>query len=199
MVSSHIILACMWILYCLLHSVLASLKFKKWIGPRMGKQYKLYRLYYSIFAFVSFVPMVTWLILLPSYKLFATTRFTMIIGSTITLSGFAIMCISNIKYFMQTTGLNALIEEEKEYALMMSGIHQFVRHPLYTGTFLFIWGWFILIPNISVLITDVIITVYTLIGLNFEEKKLEKEFGDSYRLYKQKVPALIPKSIKYSK
>jgi protein-S-isoprenylcysteine O-methyltransferase Ste14 len=179
--------------------VLASLKFKKWIGPRMGKQYKLYRLYYSIFAFVSFAPIVAWLILLPSYKLFATTRFTMIIGSIITLSGFTIMCISNIKYFMQTTGLNALIEEEKEYALMISGIHQFVRHPLYTGTFLFIWGWFILIPNISVLITDVIITVYTLIGLNFEEKKLEKHFGDSYKLYKQRVPALIPKSIKYGK
>jgi protein-S-isoprenylcysteine O-methyltransferase Ste14 len=100
---------------------------------------------------------------------------------------------------MQTTGLNILTEKKKEYALMVSGIHQFVRHPLYTGTFLFIWGWLILIPNISVLITDVIITVYTLIGLNFEEKKLEKEFGESYKLYKQKVPALIPKSIKYSK
>src|SRR5215467_5874638 len=106
MIGSHTILACIWILYCLLHSVLASLKFKKWIQPRMGKQYKLYRLYYSIFAFVSFVPIVAWLILLPSYRLFTTTRFTMIIGGIITLSGFIIMCISNIKYFMQTTGLN---------------------------------------------------------------------------------------------
>jgi len=32
------------------------------------------------------------------------------------------------------------------------------------------------------------------VGLRFEEKKLEKEFGDAYEIYKQKVPMIIPKA-----
>jgi protein-S-isoprenylcysteine O-methyltransferase Ste14 len=43
-------------------------------------------------------------------------------------------------------------------------------------------------------IADLIITIYTLIGLRFEEKKLEKEFGLAYEIYKQKVPMIIPKA-----
>jgi protein-S-isoprenylcysteine O-methyltransferase Ste14 len=68
-----------------------------------------------------------------------------------------------------------------------------VRHPLYAGTFIFIWGLFILVPSLSLLISNTIITIYTLIGLRFEEQKLEKEFGDAYKTYKQKVPMIIPK------
>ena len=76
---------------------------------------------------------------------------------------------------------------------MITGIHKIVRHPLYAGTFMFIWGLLIALPYLSLLIADVIITVYTLIGLKLEEKKLEKEYGAAYKLYKQKVPMLIPR------
>ena len=94
---------------------------------------------------------------------------------------------------MQLSGLRELFENKMSDELMISGIHRMVRHPLYTGTFIFIWGLFILYPYVSTLISDVIITVYTLIGLRFEEKKLEKEFGEKYRVYKNHVPMLIPK------
>ena len=38
-----------------------------------------------------------------------------------------------------------------------------------------------------------IITIYTLIGLKWEEKKLEREFGEAYRMYKQQVPMIFPR------
>jgi protein-S-isoprenylcysteine O-methyltransferase Ste14 len=110
------------------------------------------------------------------------------------------MSISILKYFMQVSGLKELIEEktgdESGNELMITGIHKFVRHPLYTGTFVFVWGLLIIFPYASVLIIDVIITVYTLIGLQFEERKLEREFGAAYKLYKKKVPMLIPRLVK---
>jgi protein-S-isoprenylcysteine O-methyltransferase Ste14 len=37
-----------------------------------------------------------------------------------------------------------------------------------------------------------VITFYVLIGVRFEEKKLESEFGKSYKTYQSKAPKFIP-------
>jgi protein-S-isoprenylcysteine O-methyltransferase Ste14 len=65
-----------------------------------------------------------------------------------------------------------------------------VRHPLYTFGLLFIW----LTSTVSQNSLTVYIgaTLYTLIGAYFEERKLLREFGDSYAEYKKKTPMLIP-------
>ena len=76
---------------------------------------------------------------------------------------------------------------------MTTGIHNYVRHPLYAGTFLFIWGLLLLLPYWSLLIADSIITLYTLIGIRFEENKLVREFGKPYEEYQNEVPMIIPR------
>ncbi len=95
---------------------------------------------------------------------------------------------------MSLSGLKSLYLNDEQAAnqLQVSGIHRFVRHPLYSGTFLAIWGLWLLVPQLSLLVANIIITAYTLLAIGWEEKKLEAEFGDSYRLYKQQVPKLIP-------
>ncbi len=94
---------------------------------------------------------------------------------------------------MSLSGIKTLISEEPTpNALRIDGVHKYVRHPLYLGTFLFIWGLFILVPLISLLIANIIITVYTLIGTAFEEQKLQKEFGTAYTNYQTQVPRIIP-------
>ena len=75
---------------------------------------------------------------------------------------------------------------------MTGGFHRYVRHPLYLGTFITIWAGFLLLPLISLLISNAIITIYTLIGIELEEKKLILEFGEDYREYQNRVPRLIP-------
>ena len=75
---------------------------------------------------------------------------------------------------------------------MISDIHKLVRHPLYLGTFTFIWGLWLLFPTLSLLIANFIITVYTLIGIRFEEKKLVELFGENYTRYQQSVPKILP-------
>lgn len=108
--------------------------------------------------------------------------------------GLLIMALCIEKYFGRLSGLKTLFVDEVHTGnqLIVTGMHRYVRHPLYTGTFLFIWGLFIFIPYTSLLISNFIITVYTLIGIRWEEEKLIQEFGDSYKIYQKKVPKLIP-------
>lgn len=195
MLESHIILAVGWILFCAFHSVFASPKFKQLVERRMGNQYKYYRVYYTVFAFASFAAIMIYLFEMTSYKLFTSATGTIISGILMAGTGIVIVIICIIKYFMQVSGLKGLIQDKMNNELMITGVHKVVRHPLYAGTFIFIWGLLILFPSLSLLISDTIITIYTLVGLRFEEKKLEREFGDAYRVYKQKVPMIIPKLV----
>lgn len=192
MITSHVILAVGWTLFCALHSVLASSRFKKFASDKLGTQYKFYRLYYTLFAFASFAAILLYQLSINSSKIFIPTNATLVAGIVITLLGLTIMSICIVKYFLQVSGLKDLIENRTNNELMITGIHKIVRHPLYSGTFVFIWGLLVIFPVISLLIANTIITIYTLIGLRFEEKKLEKEFGDAYKTYKQKVPMIIP-------
>jgi protein-S-isoprenylcysteine O-methyltransferase Ste14 len=193
MFQSHFILASGWVFFCAFHSIFASSKFKQAAKKWMGTHYKFYRLCYTVFSSISFFAVLVYLLLIPSYKFFKPNEVTIITGVVVSLSGLIVMGICIVKYFMQLSGLRELFENKMSDELMTSGIHGLVRHPLYTGTFIFTWGLFILFPSISTLISDVIITVYTLIGLHFEEKKLQNQFGEKYLQYMRNVPMLIPK------
>ena len=196
MINAHVILAAAWISYCILHSVLAASTFKRQAQRWMFGHYKYYRLYYTLFAAVSFVAILIYQVTMNSYQLFVPTATSVVLGIVIAVLGLTIMCVCILKYFMQLSGLKGLIENTQSNELMITGIHKIVRHPLYTGTFIFIWGMLVVFPLASLLIANTIITIYTLIGLRLEEKKLEREFGEAYRLYKQRVPMLIPKIIR---
>ena len=158
----------------------------------MSSQHRFYRLYYTIFAFISFAAVLGYQLAISSYRLFPSTTTSLTIGIIVSAFGLAVMCVCIVKYFMQLSGLRGLIENKKDNELMITGIHKIVRHPLYAGTFIFIWGLLILYPYLSLFIADAIIIVYTLIGLKFEEKKLEEEFGEAYKRYKQRIPMIVP-------
>ena len=87
-------------------------------------------------------------------------------------------------------GLRQLIEEEKTGGLVTSGLYRSVRHPLYTFSLLILW----LVPSMSLnsFIIYVVLTVYVLIGIFFEERKLLREFGGAYEQYRSVTPMLIP-------
>ena len=189
---NHIILAFLWILYCVLHSVLADTGIKKRLSQAMGKNYRYYRLFYNIFAFLFLVALIYFQVSISTAQLFEVSTPILIAGFIIAFSGMVLMVICIGKYFFNISGLRSLVHEEVANVLVISGIHKYVRHPLYLGTFAFIWGLFLLLPYFSLLISDTIITVYTLIGIGLEEKKLISEFGDSYSQYRSQVPKLIP-------
>lgn len=192
MQKTHLVLAFLWILFGVLHSVLASAPLKHRIASAFPRVFKYYRLLYTLFAFLTFGFVLWYQLTLPSPLLFNRHLFTTATGATVAATGLVIMSICINKYFMSLSGLKSLFQERPVHTLMINGIHRYVRHPLYLGTFLAIWGAFLLYPALSLFISNVVITVYTLIGISFEERKLIAEFGAAYKNYQQTVPKLIP-------
>jgi protein-S-isoprenylcysteine O-methyltransferase Ste14 len=192
MLNAHILLAVLWILFGVLHSVLASLTVKQKFASALPRFAKHYRLLYTFFAFATFAAVILYQVRMASAYVFQPTQVIIGAGVLISLAGLLIMGICIKKYFLSLSGLKSLFQEKPAHELMIGGIHRYVRHPLYLGTFLAIWGGFLIYPVLSFFITNVVITVYTLTGIRFEEKKLITEFGPSYEAYRQQVPKLIP-------
>jgi protein-S-isoprenylcysteine O-methyltransferase Ste14 len=192
MTISYLVLATLWIVYCVLHSVFAAGSIKHWASGRMNKSFRYYRFGYTIFSFLGLVGILIYQFNIPSQLMFRPMLFIEVAGFIIGLAGAAVMLMMIRKYFMQLSGVRWLFQQQVKSSLEITGLHRFTRHPLYLGTFAFIWGWCLINPSISFFIASFIITVYTIIALKFEEEKLVKEFGESYLEYRKKVPKLIP-------
>lgn len=76
---------------------------------------------------------------------------------------------------------------------VVRGPYRWVRHPLYFFSLLMIWS----CPFLTMdrLVFNGLFTIWTVIGMNLEERDLVAYFGRDYHEYQQKVPILIPTRI----
>lgn len=192
MSKAHWILLGFWVIYCFIHSSLAGTTVKNHIQNFSGRAFKYYRPVYSIFAGITLALILWYQYSIKSPSLFFY-YYLFIPGIIIAITGSCIMVSCIYKYFYELSGLQALQKPQTKNTLQQTGLHQFVRHPLYFGTLLFIWGLFLIFPLLNNIISCIVITVYTLFGIKLEERKLRLEFGESYVNYAAKVPKLIPK------
>jgi len=158
----------------------------------MGAAFKYYRPLYSIFAFVTLALLLRFQFSIESSSLFSVTIYSYLPGIIAALTGLSIMIFCINKYFYEMSGLQAIQNSQPKNTLKQSGLHRYVRHPLYLGTLLFIYGLFLIFPLTNNLIAVIIITTYVLCGIRLEEKKLRAKFGETYIEYAKKVPQLIP-------
>ena len=193
MLLNHVLLAALWVLYCVLHSVLASRRVKIFVQSRSEKVFRYYRLSYTLFAALSLAAVVWFQLSIATVFLFPPFVVADILGGITAVTGLLIMFICIKKYFLSLSGLKSLVQERPSATLMISGIHRYLRHPLYLGTFLFLWGVWLITPTLSLLIANSIITAYTVYAIRLEEKKLVQEFGEQYIQYQKEVPKLLPR------
>lgn len=193
MLLPHLILAGLWILYCFLHSLMASQSFKQKVQSLAGSGYRYYRLFYTLFAAFSLAGVIYYQVTIDTLSVFQPALLTTVVGSLLGVTGLVIMFICIKKYFLSLSGLKSLYQEAPSAELMIRGIHRYLRHPLYLGTFLFIWGLWVVFPSLGLLVADVVITAYTLYAIQLEEDKLVLEFGEKYRQYQKEVPKLLPR------
>jgi methanethiol S-methyltransferase len=179
-------------LWGVLHSLLASNKTKDFFRHAFGDGFmRSYRLLYNLFAFFSFLSILYLMMVLPDgllYEVPAPFNLLMRLGQGIALI-FLFMAIFQTDV-LSFAGLRQIFEEEKKGPLVTGGLYRYVRHPLYTFSLLIIW----LSPTMSLntFIGYLALTIYLLIGIVFEERKLLREFGEEYASYRSVTPMLIP-------
>lgn len=193
MLQNHILLALLWILFGVFHSAFASGRFKRALFARSPGLRPYYRAAYVLFAFASMGGVLWFQLHLVSPRLLGTwARWP---GAILAVAGGGLMAICIRKYFLSLSGLRSLVQhEEVANELRVDGVHRYVRHPLYLGTFLFIWGLFGLFPFASLLLMCAVVHAYTLLALRFEEAKLRREFGTAYERYARRVPRVWPRA-----
>ena len=91
--------------------------------------------------------------------------------------------------FAGVTQLFTPPKQDQEEPLHLGGLHRYVRHPLYTGGYLYLWG---SVRTEFDLATALLASLYLMIGTHFEEQKLIAIYGEAYRDYQQAVPAILP-------
>ncbi len=93
----------------------------------------------------------------------------------------------------QVMGRAELEPAKHEQKLVSTGMHARVRHPLYLGHLCMLLGWTVATGWIALygLTGFAVLSGWAMIY--FEERELEKRFGEEYREYKRRVPALVPR------
>ena len=152
---------------------------------------RFYRLSYNIYALISILPILYLMIVLadqPLYRVPAPYDYLMRVGQGASI--FLLLVAVFQTDLLSFAGLRQLVEDEKTGPLITRGLYHFVRHPLYTCSLLILW----FSPNMSVnsFVVYLGLTVYVLIGIFFEERKLLREFGQDYAKYRSATPMLIP-------
>jgi len=178
-----------------IHSILASLTVKDLLENKFGLLYhQYYRLIYVIFSALSFCGVLAAVIFLPDKHFYTIPLPWIIITGIIQLAG-----VGLVMYSLHQTGTMIFLGfsqavkpgfENKTVPFITDGAFNYIRHPIYTGSFLLIW--FLPFMSQNILAFNIAATVYIFIGVIFEERKLEIEFGEQYREYKRHTPKFIP-------
>lgn len=81
---------------------------------------------------------------------------------------------------------------KENHQLVCTGPYQLVRHPIYTGLLLAIFGTTLALGEYRGLVATALMFVSFWRKLQLEEALMRNTFGDSYRRYCQQTAALIP-------
>jgi protein-S-isoprenylcysteine O-methyltransferase Ste14 len=183
---NYVILASGWVVYFLLHSLLAAKRVKALVKPGMGRYY---RLIYSVFATGGLVALLIFNGSFESPGFFESAGLVRYLSLVLTTFGVMTMQLAFRQYRLKS--FLGFAEEKDE--LKIEGILKNVRHPIYSGLILVTTGFFLFIPNIATLVSCVCILLYLPVGIYLEERKLIAMFGEKYLRYKEQVPSLFPK------
>lgn len=74
--------------------------------------------------------------------------------------------------------------------LVTDGVHAHLRHPLYAGGYLLLFGF---ATDVFAVATAAWASLYLAVGTWIEERRLVAAYGDGYRRYRRAVPALWPR------
>lgn len=112
------------------------------------------------------------------------------LGVALTAIGFGFSGWARIQIGRNWSGTVTLKEGHE---LVRSGPYAVTRHPIYTGLLLAMVGTALTHDTLASVLGTVVLTAGVVAKARLEEKLLLSHFGDAYRDYRARVPALIPR------
>ncbi|MDX1686438.1 MAG: isoprenylcysteine carboxylmethyltransferase family protein [Candidatus Promineifilaceae bacterium] len=176
------------------HSVMARRQFKKWwtgIVPKTAE-----RSTYVVLASLSLVllfwqwrplPAIIWDVENEAGRFFLWGLFWF--GWVVVFTSTFLIDHARLFGLRQVT-LPLLNREDEAPRFQTPGLYKFVRHPMMTGLLIAFWA----TPRMTAghMLFAAGMTLYMVVGLQFEERDLLHHFGDTYRRYRRATPMLIP-------
>jgi len=188
-----------WGAFALFHSVTVSEPYERWARGVMGEgRFQAYhRLLFTLYSAAATAAVLLYVRSLPDaplYRLDGWIRF-LFHGVQILGAGLLLWTPWDLKEFIglrqwkrQRTG-----EEEaqgRNERLFAGKGYGLVRHPLYLGCSLLLAFHPVQTRNSAA--TAAAAIAYFYIGTFFEERRMERKFGEAYRAYQRRVPRLFP-------
>ena len=93
----------------------------------------------------------------------------------------------------QVSGLAELEPGRHRQQLVTTGIRSRVRHPIYLGHLCEILGWCVGTGLIALYALAVFAVITGALMIRMEDRELEARFGEAYRRYRARVPAVLPR------
>lgn len=193
--AAQLLYALAWISFGAGHSLLAHLPVRAWMQRRVGAAE---RLAYNLIALVHIAAVLgLGLWLLGDAPEFARPAWLAWGQGALAAAGTGVLLLALRDYDLGRfggltqlhTGAESLDAPAAAEPLVTSGLHRYIRHPLYSGAMALLWG---LATSPFGLATAVWASLYFLIGARFEDRKLLRLHGDAYATYRRRVPAFVP-------
>ncbi len=80
---------------------------------------------------------------------------------------------------------------KKRSSLKTSGIYSLIRHPIYSGILMIVWGLTCLSPSLPIFFAPLLLTVFFTFKSYYEEERLREVFPD-YRYYEGTTRRFLP-------
>ena len=180
-----------FMLFALIHSLLAADTVKERIGRQRRTVTRFYRLGYNVLALGSFA----WVLaaLPDSPELYAIPGYPAVVLRTVQAFAFILLCRCAAQTGLsEFAGISQMVTgQENPPQFTRSGCYRRVRHPQYTLAIIFLLA----APTVSAnyAFITLLSAIYFVLGAYFEESRLLETFGNDYRCYQSEVPRFVPR------
>lgn len=183
-----------WTLYALIHSLLASLAVKRWIGDRWPDALRGYRLAFNALSLLLLLPLLAALVAWRGPLLWTWSGPWAWVANGLALAALAGFLWS-LRYY--DTGVFSGLAQWRQprtgvddgERFTLSPLHRYVRHPWYALALVILWTRDM---DEVRLVSAICISLYLWLGSLLEERKLLVLHGDVYARYRRRVNGLIP-------
>ncbi len=198
MISDYFILASLWLCWCAVHSGMICVTATEYLRRRFGTRFRFYRLVFNLVAIATLIPILLFGQSIQGCVVFRLEGWMTVI-QIIILSVAFFLFFAGARHYdkLQFLGLHQIRTGASHRTLNetgkldTTGILGITRHPWYLAAILLIWAAYRSL-DVSTLITNIILTIYLIVGTFLEERKLVMEYGEAYRRYQKEVSMLIP-------